>query len=94
MHKCLIITFSVLSQDDFLRGFIQKNAAKFGLEGTAQFIEDGLVKIHACGAKDEVDNFLDLLHKSAAEKGLEDIEIEPFMKDRDFRGIFRVIGEE
>jgi hypothetical protein len=45
----------------------------------------------ACGAKDDVDLFLDSLYKDASESQLEGVEAEPFIKDRSYRGVFRVI---
>ncbi|HZW61443.1 MAG TPA: acylphosphatase [Candidatus Babeliales bacterium] len=91
MNKCLKITFSGDFPEDFFQNFIQKNAKKLKVEGTVQFIEHNLVKIIACGTKEAVDAFLDVLHKGSGEIFLEDIEIEPFLKEKDYRGVFRVI---
>ena len=41
--------------------------------------------------KEGVDAFLDELHKSAGAAELKEIEIEPFLKDKDYRGVFRII---
>lgn len=91
MNKCLKITFSGDFPADFFYTFVQKQAKKLGVEGTVQFVENNSVKIIACGDKDAVDTFLDLLHKGSAAISLTDIEIEPFLKDKDYRGVFRVI---
>ena len=93
MNKCLKITFSAVNlPENFLRAFVQKKAQKLNIEGIAQLIlSDGQVKIVACGPKEDVDAFVDDLHQGSAKTYLEDIEIEPFLKDKDYRGIFRVI---
>ncbi len=92
MNKCLKISFGADIPDGFLRTFVQKHARKFELEGTARvFSVEEKIIIVVCGHKDAVDDFLDVLHKGSKEVYLEDIEIEPFLKDRDYRGVFRVI---
>ena len=92
MNKCLKISFGADIPDGFLRDFVQKHARTFDLEGTARvFSTQEIIIIVVCGHKDAVDDFLDILHKGSKEVFLEDIEIEPFLKDRDYRGVFRVI---
>lgn len=92
MNKCLRITFIADFPEGFLQSFIQKHAKKLQLEGIAQVIGPGKkVRIIACGAKDDVDAFLDILHKGSSACDLENIEVEPFLKDKDYRGVFRVI---
>lgn len=93
MNKCVRITFS--SQDlpqDFLRNIVLKKARLLELEGTAQVIStENRVKIIASGIKENIDEFIDFLHKSPGKTFLEDIEAEPFLKDKDYRNVFRVI---
>lgn len=91
MVKCLKITISGDFSDGFLREVVQTHARKLTLEGTAQLMPEGVVRILVCGGKEEVDNFLDAIHKASGTHGIETVEVEPFMKDRDFRGVFRVI---
>ena len=92
MNKCLKITFNADFSEGFLQSFVQKQAKKCEVEGTAQVVELGAkVRIIACGLKEQVDAFLDALHKGTAAWTPEDIEIEPFLKDKDYRGVFRVI---
>ncbi len=91
MNQCLLITFISKNKTEVLSEFVQKHAQKYSLEGMIQPLESIHVKIIACGKRDDVEKFLDALHKSAAEKELEDIEVEPFLKDRDYRGVFRCI---
>lgn len=92
MNKCLKITFMADFPEGFLQSFIQKNAKKFEIEGIVQVVGPGKkVRIIACGVKDSVDQFLDVLHKGSSACSLEDIEVEPFLNDKDYRGVFRVI---
>jgi acylphosphatase len=91
MNKCLKITFTVEVPGDFLRSFIQKNARKKDIEGTVQMMNEKKIRIIACGTKDNVDSFLDIIHKGSANFLPEDVEVEPFIKDKDYRGVFRVI---
>jgi acylphosphatase len=91
VRQCLSITFSGDYPDGFLRDFIQKQARKFNLEGTAQWNEDGLIRIVICGSTENVDGFLDMLHKGFNGIVPEGINVEPFVREKNYRGIFRVI---
>lgn len=93
MYKCLKINFSAATiPNNFLRTYVQKKAHQLQLEGTAQLVKaDKAVKIIVYGLKESVDNFVDFLHKRPGNTILEDIEVEPFIKDRDYRGAFRII---
>lgn len=93
MNKCLKITFYGDLPDDFLTDVVQRYAKKLQIEGVAQYdlVHGRRIKVIACGAKDDVDAFLDSLYKDASESQLEGVEAEPFIKDRSYRGVFRVI---
>lgn len=92
MNKCLKITFNADFPDGFLSEFIQKQAKELGLEGTVQVISvNQKVRIVICGDKSKVDAFVDLLHKGNAQYAPQDIEVEGFAKDKNYRGVFRVI---
>lgn len=90
MNQCLKITFIIKIPKNFLHA-IQERAKDLGLEGTIQMPEDRLVLIKVCGGKEAVDSFVDILHKEFITKEAENIEIEPFLRERDYRGVFRVI---
>ena len=90
MNKCLRIFCTAEPIGDILRSFIQEHARKLGLEGTAQVVE-GQIKIMVCGKKDDIDVFIDILHAGNNKFSLSEIEIEPFFKEKDYRGVFRVI---
>ena len=91
MNKCLRIVFTADVSSDFLRSFIQKHARKMSIEGTAQVVALQKIRIIACGTKDNVEAFLDIIHQGSASCTPENIEVEPFVKDKDYRGVFRVI---
>lgn len=93
MNKCLKVIFSVESLSGVLDDFVQKQARKFELEGVAQILEgqEPMIQIIVCGDKDNVDAFIDELHKGTKKFMPKDIEIEPFLKSKDYRGVFRII---
>lgn len=92
MNKCLKITFNADFPDGFLHEFIQKQAKDLELEGTVQVVSvNQKVRIVVCGDKKKVDAFVDLLHKGTAQYLPQEIEVEGFAKDKNYRGVFRVI---
>lgn len=93
MKKCLRIILTAQFPEELLISFIQKGAKKLSLEGTAQIIDRTAktVRITACGSADALDDFIDLLYKGTKGFDLEDIEIEPFLKDKDYRAVFRIL---
>ena len=91
MKKCLKIGFRSHVSDRGLRDSIQTAARKLGVEGTVQFIEPNEIIIIACGSNDNIDGFLDTIHQGFGAHPPEDVQIEPFLKERDYRGIFRIL---
>ena len=87
MNKCLKITITVERMEGFLHTVIQRNARAYGLEGMVKPLSTSRISIIVCGKKDSVDTFVDELQKEQ----ISDVEIEPFVKDKDYRGVFRVI---
>lgn len=92
MRKCLKVTVHGKMQDSVYRAFVQKHAHNLGIEGTIQHMEDGVVVMYACGASDKLDSLIDQLYKGASASRIEDVVIEPYMNEKDFRGVFRIIG--
>ena len=91
MNKCLKITFPACPLD-FLRDFVQKHARDLDLEGTAQIIAtENIVVILICGGKEEIDQFVDILHNGSKTVTINPISVEPFVKVKDYRGVFRII---
>ncbi len=91
MSQCLRIVFTMDVPQDFLHRFVKKSARDLDLEGTAQLEQEKTVKIVACGKKESIEAFLDMLHEKGAKHFLDIFEIEPFIKNRDYRGVFRII---
>jgi acylphosphatase len=89
--KCVRITFTASVGKDFLPNVVQKAARNHHLEGLVQLVGENEVKIVACGKKEKVDAFVDEMHKEIAGKKIAHLEVEPFLKDKDYRGVFRVI---
>jgi len=93
MDQCLKITFFVGALRGFLHKFVQESAKKLELEGVAQLLSDEQVKIIVCGSKENIDEFIDVLYNGTSKFKLDNIEVEPFMRERDYRGIFRVVAQ-
>jgi len=93
MYKCLKISFSAANNlDNSLLAHIQKKAQQLGTEGTAQLVKaEKIIKIIIVGPKEAVDDFVEFLHKGPGGNLLDNLEVEPFIKDRDYRGAFRII---
>lgn len=91
MKKCLRVIINSDFPSGFLHDFLQKNAREMGLEGSAQFMASDQIRVVVCGEKEVVDQFLDVLFKGTEEWYAENIVTEPFVKDKDYRGVFRVI---
>ena len=87
MNKCLKITVTVERMEGFLHTVVQRNARACGLEGMVKPLGPSQASIIVCGKKDKVDTFVDELQKEE----ITNVEIEPFIKDKDYRGVFRVI---
>lgn len=91
MKKCLKIVFNLHLPEGFLRDFVQKNARDLAVEGTVQVVDPNVVTIVACGEKNNVDLFLDIIHQGIALHVPENVMVEPFLKEKDYRGIFRIL---
>jgi len=91
MYKCLKITFNAQMPQGYLQKALQKKVKKLSIEGVAQQLMDDFIKIIVCGAMEDVDTFLDILYKELNDIELDELQIEPFLKDRDYRGVFRIL---
>lgn len=92
MNKCLKINFASEYPTGFLQKFVQKHARDLSLEGFAQVVPaERITMVLVCGPKEDVDAFIDLLHKGTKDVQLKDISVEPFLKVKDYRGVFRVL---
>lgn len=92
MNQCLRITFEVPNdKKQEIRSLIHKEARKLVLEGTVRLMPGSNLKVIACGNKNKMDMFLDCVLKEIQNLRCDGLEIEPFLRDRDYRGVFRVI---
>lgn len=94
MKQCLRIKVFGQVQGIGYREFAKKAAHKLEIEGTAQNIEEEYVMIYACGDSNKLDAFIDELYKGPKNAQVKNIEVEPLVLEKDFRGVFRVIGVE
>lgn len=90
MNQCLRIKCIVGRAREFLYNLVAQQAERLDLEGVILPCDDTSVQVVACGSKEKIDVFLDVLHQNS---GAKHIEIEPFLKDRDYRGIFRIVED-
>lgn len=90
MKKCLKIILIAARAQQVL-SMLAKQTKKFNLEGTAQLVNNEQLKVIVCGEKDEVESFLDLFHEEAGRVDAQEVQVEPFSRDKDYRGVFRVI---
>jgi acylphosphatase len=93
MRKCVKVTVKGTVHGVGYRHFIQKKAKKLELEGSIQNREDGSVLAFICGPLDKIDDLIDFIYEGSPKAKVEDVVVEPLSPDKDFRGIFRVIGE-
>lgn len=92
MDQNLLITMTVGLANKFLDEFVKKYANSLSLEGSARLASDGKIKIVLCGNSDKVDGFIDILYQNFEKYQIDDISVEPYFRERDYRGIFRVIA--
>lgn len=91
MSQCMRINLIIKGDKSHIQTLVKKYAHEYNLEGLLQSADDQAVKVVACGDGGEIEAFMGALHKEFAKDNLNIAEIEPFLKDRDYRGVFRVI---
>ena len=92
MKQCVKITISGKVQGVGYRRHVQAEAEKLNIEGTVQNQDEGHVIIFACGPSENLDNFIDALYRGPKKAQVENVAVEPFVAQKDFRGVFRIIG--
>jgi acylphosphatase len=93
MKKCLKIKVLGKVQGVSYRAFVQKHAQALGIEGAVQNADDGSIIIFACGLSDCLDKLIDNLYKGNAGSVINDLVTEPIINEKNFRGVFRIIGD-
>ena len=91
MNQCIRITFYIGEIKGFLDNFVQKYARKFDLQGVAHLMAENQVRIVVCSNSENIDNFIDKIYEASAKYKLDDIQMESFVREKDFRGVFRVV---
>ena len=91
MNRCIKLTFAVKRASDKLLQTLQSQAQENNLEGFGMASAPESVKIIVCGKGTDVDAFLDTVDELIVKHGGQDIAIDPFLKDKDYRGVFRII---
>jgi acylphosphatase len=91
MNQCVKITLGVKASEELLKNLVQKSAERLSIEGVGSVENAHTIKIVAHGSNHSIDTFIDELY--AGYKGARPtvIEVEPFAKEKDYRGVFRVI---
>ncbi len=92
MNQCVCITLVVNTSLIPFRGFIQKSAQKLAIEGIGNVLAPHTIKIVVHGAHDAIDEFIDVLYTGCDGIRPASVAVEPFVKDRDYRGVFRIIS--
>ena len=87
MKHCLRISLPIPGKDQLSLTIIQQQAQQLMLEGAVHYDEQQ-VTIVACGFKENIETFLDFLHGKGKGKSFKS---EPFLKEKDYRGVFRII---
>jgi acylphosphatase len=90
MNKCVRIRITGIVRDVAMIDSIIQSARALSIEGSVHFVEAEGVRIFACGSRDGIESFVDSIHRMISDPSA-DIFVEPFLKDRDYRGVFRVI---
>lgn len=92
MKRCIKITISGKVQNVSYRAFAQKKAQALGIEGTVQNADSENVIIYASGPAEQLDTFIDHLYEGTQDSQIKELTVEPFINEKDFRGVFRIIG--
>lgn len=77
-------------KDSYIK-YMQNTAKNIGVEGTIQAINDHGIIIHAASLPDKLDIFIDYIYKNETKVKIEDVLVEPFVLEKDYRGVFRII---
>jgi acylphosphatase len=94
MKQCVKIKVTGKVQGASYRKFVQKHALRLEIEGTIQNLDDEQsTVIHACGSSDQLDELIDLLYTGTPESKVQDVIVEPLISEKNFRGVFRIIGD-
>jgi len=88
-----IVVFGTVSGVGYCE-HVKSYAEKCGIEGTVQHDQPGSVVIHAVGTGDALDNFLDGVYQGSPDSLVNELAVQIVPAGRDYRGVFRVVGED
>ncbi len=88
-----IVVFGTVSGVGYCE-HVKVHAEKCGVEGTVQHDQPGSVLIHAVGTSDALDNFIDYVYQGSPQSLVNEVAIQIAPPGRDYRGVFRVVGED
>jgi hypothetical protein len=74
-----------------LQKILHNCTKKVLVEGVAQLFLGNNIRIIVCGSVENVDAFIDMMYHELIKVNIEEPVIEPFLKDKDYRGVFRII---
>ncbi|HJZ22839.1 MAG TPA: hypothetical protein VJ201_00115 [Candidatus Babeliales bacterium] len=91
VKQCLKITFYMPDDDSFLDDLVKKYARRLELEGVAQLIAPRQAEVVACGNPEAIELLIDAIYKGSSLGKPDSIEVEPFVREYNFRGVFRML---
>lgn len=91
MSQCIRMSFSVPDVDVLLlRSFIKDKAPLLFVEGALHILAEHTIRVVVCGQLENINRFVDALLKTV-DQNYDNLHMEPFLKNRDYRGKFRVL---
>jgi len=91
MKQCVKMHVTGKVQGVGFRDFAQKQAQILQIEGAIQNVDNGEVSILACGSSSNLDTFIEQMYKGSPASKVLNVAVEPFLNNKDFRGVFRII---
>ena len=89
--ECLEISISFQGNRIPFQEKIAKKAKEYQLEGILEIKSDSELLVSVCGSVNEIDKFIDFLYEEQQDLSAVIIDIEPFIKEKDYRNVFRII---
>ena len=91
MSRCIKMAFALDKPSEKFLQAIQKHARTFQIEGLLMAHPGEGLKVIACGEGESIDAFLDALDEVVVKYGGQHISSDSFLKDKDYRGVFRIM---
>lgn len=91
MKRCLKMLVKIKNWQSDWSLQVQEHAKKLEIEGLMQILDEQQLRIMVCGESEKIDDFMDFLYDFFITINAQIGEVEPFIKERDYRGTFRVI---